>query len=156
MDSIYVENEDDITSTINFYEEKIHSNSDNINDFINLSFIYWAVASGEIIVNNELSLIGYHKYNKILDKGLIVYPNSRELHFWKKYFPNRLSGDVFSFNDCNRIINDFKDENEENNLVPFFFLNFFDQIKYENKINLLRKICLKKLTLKNKYILNYL
>lgn len=150
------ENEENIIETIDFYEKKISSNDFNTSHFSNLAFIYWALADGEIATNKELSLLGDYKYDKIINQGLVVYPASRELHFWKKYFPYRLFGKGFSLEECNEIIEIYEDKADENNLVPFFFLNFFDEKKYINELKKLKDICLKEQTLKNKYILEFI
>jgi len=46
--------------------------------------------------------VGGENYQRIIEEGLIMYPKSLELFFWKKYFSYRLSFDGFSQDDCEK------------------------------------------------------
>ena len=143
---------------IKFYEENINSQYVNIEDYTNLSFIYWATAVLEIEFNvpnkipSEISIIGGNRFLDIIDNGILCFPESRELQFWKKYFIHRLFLEEFSEKDCLVILNIYKEEN----LVPYFFLQLFNKEKYKKEVNLLKEACQNEPTAKNLYILSFL
>jgi hypothetical protein len=145
---------------IRHYENEIDSNEfPNINNFTNLAFLYWAFATEQNefnIPNNipdEWSIIGGKRFSIIIKKGIIKYPNSIELNFWKQYFPHRLFGDKFSENDCKNLL---KKYGENESLVPYFFLYLFDNQRYRDRTNKLLEICINMPTAKNNYIKSFL
>jgi len=144
---------------VELYEEELQQNcTPSIDTYINLGFLYWQFATNQISFNDpnnipdEWSSIGGERYPKIITQGLEQYPKSVELHFWKKYFPCRLFGEVFTQEECEEIVKEYGDEGS---LVPYFFLYFFDEDKYRDKKDELRKQCNELLTAKNLYILSF-
>jgi hypothetical protein len=146
----------DYLGAIEIYEEIIKESKPPLDAFINLSFIYWELASEFSFrdfhkIPNEWGEIGDKKYSEILKKASLIYPNSMELYFWSKYFPHRLFFDTFTENDCLNIIEKFRDDK---NIVPFFFLYLFDKEKYKHQRDELVLLCQKQKTAKNIYILS--
>lgn len=139
------------------YEDEIADNITSIlpDSYINLAFLYWSFAFdyfGFDIPNNipeNYSIIGYDRYQIVLDLGLSKYPNNLELIFWKKYFQHIINGDDFSFKNCKELLEKYGD-NES--IVPYFFLYLFDKEKYKEKKNDLLIACYKTPTAKNNYI----
>lgn len=152
LDKEYIE-------AVELYEKELQQNSiPSIDAYINLSFLYWEFASEQIAFNDpnnipdKWSEIGGDRFQKILEQGLVQYPKSVELHFWKKYFPYRLFCEDFTQDECEQIVSVFGDEES---LVPYFFLYLFDEDKYRHQKVELRKQCKKLLTAKNLYILSF-
>ncbi|RWU06139.1 hypothetical protein [Pedobacter chitinilyticus] len=145
-------------SAIKKYEEEIEKGP-TIEKFANLAFLYWAFAAEQIEFNlpngisDEWSIIGGDKFVLILEKGLSVFPDSLELAFWKRYFAYRLFLSDFSEEDCKEMISENK---VIDSLVPYFFLNMFDENTYSKQIATLREICVDIPTAKNLYILTFI
>lgn len=141
---------------VKYYEEEIN-NSDlpKLDAYINLAFLYWEFAAEQFEFNmpnnipEEWSVIGGKRFSKIIDMGLKKYPNSIELHFWKKYLPYRLFSTDFSKNECERLL---KVYGKNISLVPYFFLYLFDKEKHKEKIARLTTVCNDVPTAKNLYI----
>lgn len=138
------------------YEDEIANKETSIlpNSYINLAFLYWSFAFdyfGFDIPNNipdDYSIIGGNRYQIILELGLKQYPNSEELHFWKRYFQHIIYGEDFSEQDCKTLLQKYND----NSLAPYFFLYLFDKEKYREKmLNLMEEINIYP-TAKNLYI----
>ncbi|MGB6092860.1 MAG: hypothetical protein WBF83_03775 [Moheibacter sp.] len=142
---------------VKHYEEKIANKDTAIlsDSYINLAFLYWSFAFEYfefVIPNNiseEWSIIGKNRYPRILELGLKQYPNSAELHFWKKYFQHIIFGEDFTEQDCKELLEKYRDDN---NVVPYFFLYLFNNEKYKEKRDFLLKECIKYPTAKNLYI----
>lgn len=145
-------------AAVRSYEEEIDK-CPSIEKFANLAYLYWAFAAEQIEFNlphdisDDWSLIGGHKFDLILEKGLSVFPDSLELFFWKRYFAYRLFLLEFSEDDCKKMIFEHK---AKDSLVPYFFLNMFDERLYLTQIIELREVCRKVLTAKNLYILTFI
>jgi len=144
---------------VELYEEEIQQNCNaSIDAYINLGFLYWEFAAEQIAFNDpndisdKWSNIGGERYPKIITQGLEQYPKSVELHFWKKYFSHRLFCDNFTQEECEAIVKEYGDDES---LVPYFFLYIFDNDKYRDKRDELRKQCEELLTAKNRYILSF-
>lgn len=144
---------------VELYEEELQQNcTPSIDTYINLGFLYWEFAAEQIEFNDpnnipdKWSMIGIERYPKIITQGLEQYPKSIELHFWKKYFSYRLFCEDFTQEECEEIIKEYGDEES---LVPYFFLYLFDEDKYRDKRDELRKQCKELLTAKNRYILSF-
>ena len=145
---------------ITLYEIEIDNDElVGVDNFINLSFIYWGLATDELEfmestnVSQEWGVLGLEKYLVILDKGLLKFPDNIELHFWKQYLSYRLYESEFSENDCIELLEKYHDGEK---LVPYFFLQLFDKEKYKNLIFELLIICNNKPTAKNIYIKSFL
>ncbi|TDE09036.1 hypothetical protein [Dyadobacter psychrotolerans] len=142
------------------YENQIAtSDQPAMDDFINLSFLYWAFAALQMEFNipnmipDEWSLIGGQRFSAIIEMGLARYPDSVELTFWGQYFPYRLFGADFSERDCEKILGNY---GMQQSLVPYFYLHLFDGLKYSEEINHLLDICNRTPTAKNLYIRSFL
>lgn len=139
---------------VKYYELALQDNIPSADAYINLGFLYWEFAA-EFTFNtaynipDKWSKIGGEKYPKIIEVGLKQYPESVELHFWKKYFPHRHYFDDFSQKDCERII---EESGDDGSIVPYFFLYLFDKVNYKEKRDQLLKQCEKLPTAKNEYI----
>jgi hypothetical protein len=139
------------------YENEISENGYSLlpDSYINLAFLYWSFAFdyfGFTIPNNipdDYSIIGGNKYQKILNLGLLNYPNNVELHFWKNYFQHIIFGEEFSEKDCKQLLEKYGDTES---IVPYFFLYLFEKEKYNDKRNELLATCNKLPTAKNLYI----
>lgn len=146
---------EDYINAIICYEDKIAENLNILDNFINLSFLYWCLAFElfEFNLPNDISeswsTIGGERYNEIINIGLSKFPQSLELKFWKKYFNHISNDDIFTFHECLSLINEHK---EDLSLVPYFFLYLFDKDRYEEKKVLLLDNCLNEMTAKNIYI----
>lgn len=124
----------------------------SLESYINLAFLYWSFAFLFRVPEDtpeDYSIIGGNRYSKILELGLNNYPNSVELHFWKRYFSHIIYSEEFSVEDCKELIDKYR--NNES-LVPYFFLYLFDKKKYEVEKNKLLDECRKQPTAKNIYI----
>jgi hypothetical protein len=137
------------------YEELLkNSSTTSLEAYVNLAFLYWEFAS-EFTFNEvhkipgTWSEIGGKRYPIILEHGLNIYPNSVELHFWKRYFSHILFGDEFTKQDCEFIIQRY---GITESLVPYFFLYLFDNLAYQGYLNTLLKECDDFPTAKNIYI----
>ncbi len=144
---------------VEFYEDELQQNCiPSIDTYINLAFLYWEFAAEQISFNDpnnipdKWSNIGGERYSKIITQGLEQYPKSIELHFWKKYFPYRLFCEGFTKEECEEIVKEYGDEES---LIPYFFLYMFDEDRYRDKRDELRKQCKELLTAKNRYILSF-
>ena len=144
---------------VELYEKELQQNCTPLIDiYINLGFLYWEFAAEGIEFNDpngvpdKWSLIGGERYQKIITQGLEQYPDSVELHFWKKYFHHRLFFDDFTEEECEDIVREYGDKES---LVPYFYLYLFDKDKYQDKRDELRKRCEELLTAKNRYILSF-
>ena len=86
---------------IEFYERAILDRDKRTEIYINLSFLYW-------IIGSKFYFRDYHKipdkivssfiynYEKTIENGLSLHPDSLEMIFWQKYFFHRLfSFDLF-------------------------------------------------------------
>lgn len=137
---------------VELYEENI-KNSAFVENYINLAFLYWCFAFEQFNFPNKISekwsIIGGNRYAKILELGLEKYPTNIELNFWKKYFSHIIYGLEFSENDCQQLVEEYED-NES--LVPYFFLYLYNRQKYELKKTKLLEECIKQPTAKNIYI----
>lgn len=143
---------------INLYEQNISNLSHNIETYTNLAFIYWAFAAEEIEFNSvndiprEFSIIGGDRYLEIINKGLIHFPESLELNFWKKYFTYRLFLEEFSQEDCVKLIEKYNVDS----LIPYFFLFLFDNNRYKQQMEELDDIVTSLPTAKNLYVKSFL
>lgn len=123
--------------------------------YINLAFLYWKFASGQVKSNDHsknYSNISGERYPEIIRLGLKQYPKSLELHFWEKYLPHRHYFEEFSQHECEEMIQKYGDKES---LVPYFYLYLFDENKYLKKKEKLQKICKELLVAKNRYILSF-
>lgn len=144
---------------VELYEKELQQNcTPSIDTYINLSFLYWEFASEQIAFNDpnnipdKWSNIGGKRYPEVITQGLEQYPKSVELHFWEKYFSYRLLCEDFSQEACEEIVRKYGDEES---LAPYFFLYLFDEERFRDKRNELRKKCKELLTAKNRYILSF-
>ncbi|MDB9380917.1 hypothetical protein PN465_01485 [Nodularia spumigena CS-584] len=143
---------------IELYEQNLQSKIVNIEDYINLSFIYWATAALEFEFNvpnqipSKISIIGGKRFLHIVDEGILCFPESAELKFWKMYYNYRLFSDKFSERDCLEIL----EKNKKKSLVPYFFLQMFNKEIYKKETQLLKGLCEDEQTAKNLYILSFL
>lgn len=134
-------------------------NSPSADIFTNLAFLYWSFATEQIEFNDpndipqEWSIIGEKKFLLVIDKGLENYPNHLELVFWRQYFSYRLYVTDFSENDCKALL---KKYGGQDSLVPYFFLNLFDNESYKEQITRLREVCNDLPTAKNLYISSFI
>lgn len=142
---------------VTYYEADISSINTitSVDCYINLAFLYWSFAF-ELFefnipnnISDEWSILGGNRYPEILNLGLSVYPNSVELHFWKRYFSRISYGESFLELDCKELIKQYGDFSSH---VPYFFLYQFDRGFYFEKTNLLIKECEELPTAKNIYI----
>ncbi len=141
-------------NTIDTYNEKYLKNEFVLDDYINLSFMYWRVASDYGFVthygiSNTLRDIGNKKYADLIEEAIGKYPASLELHFWKRYFPHRAYFEDFSQKDCEELIRKYS--NDES-LIPYFFLYLFDKKKFKEQRDELLQICKETSTEKYRYI----
>jgi hypothetical protein len=141
---------------IKCYEDEINGSSiASLESYINLAFLYWSFAFElfEFNIPNNISenwsKIGGERYSKILELGLKSYPSSVELIFWKKYFSHISFGEIFSEQDCKRLVE--KHGDFENN-IPYFFLYLFDNARYKKEREELINECNKTPTAKLLYI----
>ncbi len=139
---------------VDLYENSLLKSAP-VENYVNLSFLYWSFAF-ELFefnipnhISDRLSVIGGNRYAEVLDLGLNRYPDNLELHFWQKYFLHISAGRRFSDDDCRRLIADCQD-NES--VVPYFFLYLYDRKKYEHERALLLDKCNAQPTAKNLYI----
>jgi hypothetical protein len=136
-----------------YYQESINENELNVDVYLNLAFLYWNFQDYGFFtyynISEELAEIGYKKYPEILKKGLEVFPNNLELHFWDKYFSHILYGEDFTKENCLTLINEY---NENESLVPYFFLFLFDKVKYKKERDELLEIANDTPTAKNLYV----
>jgi len=143
---------------VKHYENELNQNcSPSIDTYINLAFLYWEFASdygffSHHNIPDKWGEIGDEKYPEIVEMGLKKYPRSVELHFFKKYFPHRHFFEDFTQEECEEIVREYGDDES---LVPYFFLYLFDEDKYRDKRDELRKQCKELLTAKNRYILSF-
>jgi hypothetical protein len=140
---------------IELYEEIISAQFAPIDAYINLAFIYWRFGAdfgfqAANNISNEWRDIGAKKYSKVISDALKLYPQSRELHFWEKYFPHRDYFSDFSSEECLAIIEKY---NIDESLVPYFFLYLDNPKKYSVQRNRLLLQCEKTPTQKNVYIM---
>jgi len=146
-------------AAIELYENEIKSKESSapLESYINLAFLYWSFAFEVFefnIPNNiidEWSIIGGNKYPKILESGLSLYPDSLELHFWKRYFSHISFGEEFSERDCERMITTYKGDDS---IVPYFYQYLFNAQKYGTEKNKLLEACQQQPTAKNLYIIS--
>lgn len=141
------------------YEKCISANAlAPLECYINLAFIYWEFACEHIefnIPNNipdEWSLIGFEKCFDIIEKGISLYPDSVEAHFWQRYFRYRLFHDDFTEQECKGIVESYSDKS----VVPCFFLRLFDKEKYARERIALLNQAIDNPTAKNLYIQSFL
>lgn len=142
--------------SVKCYEREIANNDSSVlpDSYINLAFLYWSFAFEflEFILPNSIpedySIIGVERYQMIIELGLRNYPNNAELHFWKKYFQHIIYGDIFTAEDCKKLVEKYDKES----IVPYFFLFLYDNDKYRSKRNDLMDVCTKLPTAKNLYI----
>jgi hypothetical protein len=145
---------------VDYYEKALSDkySSASVVYYINLSFIYWSFAAQHFEFNipndipDEWSVIGENNYELVINKGIDKYPNSLELHFWKRYYSFALYGEDFTKDDCISLINTF----DNTTLVPYFFLYLFDKVKYQKECNRLIEECIKLPTAKNTHIYSFL
>lgn len=137
------------------YETVIENSGDvPIEAYTNLAFLYWEFAIEPPFARNysipeEWSLIAGERYPIIIQKGLVKYPQSVELHFWQRYFSHILWADEFTQEECEQLVEKYGDTES---IVPYFFLYLFDKEKYKEKRNQLLKRCEELPTAKNQYI----
>jgi hypothetical protein len=139
------------------YEDEIKDHNSNIlpDSFINLAFLYWCFAFElfEFVIPNSISEYwsnkGGNRFLEILGLGLEKFPNNIELHFWKKYFLHISYGKEFTEKECLNLIEKYGDKESK---IPYFFLYFFDKIKYEKQRDELIEIAEEIPTAKNLYI----
>ncbi|GAA4917698.1 hypothetical protein [Mucilaginibacter defluvii] len=126
--------------------------------YINLAFLYWAFACEHIEFNipnsipDEWGTVGSKRCFEIIAKGISLYPDSVEVHFWRRYFKHRLYHDDFTEQECKNIIENYSDKS----VVPFFFLRLFDRANYKTEILILLQQALGNPTAKNLYIKSFL
>ncbi len=148
----------EFTEAVKLYEEELKNNVlPSINTYINLAFLYWEFASEFGFVTyyeipDSWREIGDARHPIIVEDGLQKYPKSIELHFWRRYFRHRLFFEDFTPEECEELIREYGDEES---LVPYFFLYLFDEDKYRQKRDELRKRCKELATAKNLYILSF-
>jgi hypothetical protein len=133
--AIEMEVKKDYTTAVQVYEEIILDKNPPKDSFINLAFLYWEFAAEFAFadlynISKTLRAVGGRRFSLILEKGLLNYPLSTEIHFWAKYFPHRLYFEKFSQNECLEILEEY---GENESLVPYFYLYLFDKMKYEDK-----------------------
>lgn len=145
---------------VKLYEREIDNKDMPIVDvFVNLAFLYWSFATEEFEFNvpnsipEKWSTVGGEKFLKVINLGLIKYPENLELNFWKHYFSYRLFGKDFTEEDCKDLISKYGDTES---LVPYFFLYLFDKDKYKEKRDRLMIICDSLATAKNLYIKSFI
>lgn len=149
----------DYKSAIKLYEKQINNEPlSPIDNYTNLAFLYWSFANDFIFndinkISDELSLLGGERYGIIVEKGLSNYPNSLELNFWNIYFDYILFGKTFLYEDCLKLIQIY---NNDDNLIPYFFLYIFDKITYKAQRNQLLQQCKTLPTAKHIYLLTFL
>lgn len=140
---------------VEIYEKAIEQKTIvDIDSFINLSFIYWSFVdygfSSYYCISNSLRDFGAIRYSQILKKGIKLYPNSLELHFWSKYYQHRHLGVEFTETNCLKLIENY----DNDSLVPYFFLYLFDNKKYKEQRDKLLLECKNLPTAKNRYIIS--
>lgn len=136
------------------YEKSLTNNKEtDIEVYINLSVLYWIIAT-DVYFNDdnkipiEIQLISGEKYNSVVDLGIKNYPESVELHFWKKYLDVRIKGLSFPEEECLQIINTYTLKS----IIPYFLLSLFYKDKYKKEREQLLLQCKKYPTAKNIYI----
>lgn len=154
--AIYKDINHDYLEAVKSYENEINSETGGaLDDYTNLSFLYWSFAFQQFefnIPNNipgEWSIIGAERYQVVLQLGFERYHDSIELHFWKRYYQHIIYGEDFSSDDCKRLL---ETHNQGDSKVPYFFLYLFDEDRYINEINALLVECENIPTAKNLYI----
>ena len=158
--ALYKDVKREYVDAVKQYENQIAASDQPVlDDFINLSFLYWSFAAQQMEFNipnmipDEWSLIGGQRFSVIIEMGLARYPNSVELTFWRQYFPYRLFDADFPESDCEKILSNY---GRQQSLVPYFYLHLFDDLKYSEEINFLLEICNRTPTAKNLYIRSFL
>lgn len=140
---------------VKLYEDSINEGCATLTTYTNLAFLYWEFAAEQVSFNqpnnisDEWSIIGGKRYAEIIEMGLVKFPDSLELKFWKKYFPYRLYYDEFTQQECEQMISAHR---REHSLIPYFYLYLFDQEKYKSERNKLLEICQSNPTAKFNYI----
>lgn len=136
-----------------YYRKSIQENELNLEVYLNLAFLYWNFQDFGFFtyfnISEELRDIGYLQYPEIIEKGIELFPNKVELNFWKKYFQHIIYDEEFSEKDCQKLLEEY-DDNE--NIVPYFFLYLFNKEKYKERRNELLDQCNEHPTAKNIYI----
>ena len=110
--------------SVKCYEREIANNDSSVlpDSYINLAFLYWSFAFEflEFMLPNSIpedySIIGVERYQMIIELGLINYPNNAELHFWKKYFQHIIYGDIFTAEDCKKLVEKY----EQDGIMPVY------------------------------------
>src|SRR5690606_14786156 len=81
----------------NQYEKEIYVlRRGGVAEYANLSVLYWSFATElfEFALPNNFSEtlqeLGTKRFKNVLDDGLIKYPESVELNFWKRYYHHRM------------------------------------------------------------------
>lgn len=143
---------------VELYEIELRGSNPSIDCFINLAFLYWQAAIAPPFqwsppIPDDLSIKGGQLFPKIIESGIKMFPSNLELQFWNRYFPHILFSTPFGKEDCEKLVDDFS---PDENLVPYFFLNLFDNVKYKDKKERLLKQCQEIPTAKNLYICSIL
>ena len=154
--AIKEEERNNYLEAIALYEEAIKAGQQNIDVYINLSFLYWQIAAqftfrDEFNIPDHYVNKGADRFALILEGGLTFYPKDRELIFWKLYYPHRMLFDLFSYDQAVSIV---EMDDGRNSLVPYFFLYLFDKNKFEKERNELLDQCTRIDTAKHRYIIS--
>lgn len=156
---LYCDTVGDYELAINYYEQALSEDQDKSEDlFTNLSVIYWLLITDNNFpelqdIDSQLRHNGLTRYKQLVDFGVASFPKSKELLFWKSYFPYRMYFASFTFEECQILM---EDTSLRASLVPTFYLNMFDEKSYAEERNALIVECLKSPTAKNKYIMSFL
>ena len=146
----------DYIKSLELYEKSVQK-EENIDAFINLSFLYWEIST-EFAFRDQFGIpdkwlsIGADRYDSLLDQAIMLYSKNAEPFFWKKYFDHISLGEELTEGDVCKIL----ESTDENKLIPHFFLSLFSPMKYQNQTEEIISLARKEPTAKNLYILSML
>jgi tetratricopeptide (TPR) repeat protein len=138
------------------YEQALENGEQNIEIYLNLSFIYFQVCTEfvwrfDFNISEDVFDNSYNKVFNLLELANTIHPNKKVcFNFLKEYFTHRILFDDFTEEDVLAIMGDSK----QSSLLPYMLLYLFDMKKYKQQRDLLLAECRKELTAKNLYIIS--